>query len=72
MRASSFREVVNRSAVSNRQFARDLGMSPKVVQKWVDRDRIPVEHWIAVITAARKNGFKVTADDLARIAAKRA
>lgn len=47
--------------------ANDIGMSPITVRSWKYRNKIPVEHWPAIVEAAKKRGFVVTADELAGI-----
>lgn len=47
------------------ELAKDLGhATPYRVQKWVARNRIPPDHWRAVVTAASRRGFDLQVDDL--------
>jgi len=40
-------------------------------RQWRNRDAIPPEYWIDVIAAARMRGYPITADLLARLAARK-
>ena len=49
--------------------AADLNLSPGLVQKWAERDKIPASHWNRVVEAAKRRGYwQVTARRLALIA----
>lgn len=70
--AQTFVDVIN-FWPSRPQLAHDLGLTIGQVQKWADRDRIPSEHWNALIEAAGKRGYwQVTLRRLATIAAQSA
>lgn len=50
--------------------AADIGERPATVRKWKQRNRIPSEYWVAVVTAAQARGFAaVTLELLAQLAA---
>lgn len=46
------------------ELAGDIGESHWAVQKWKQRGRIPSDAWPRVISAARRKGKKLSADDL--------
>jgi len=57
---------------SDRQLAEDTGQSEFTVQKWRQRNKISARHWIRIVEAAKKRGFRqVTLALLASIAASR-
>jgi len=53
---------------SSKDLASDLGTSPERTRKWSERNSIPAEWWLSILTTsvARRNGL--TADALAAIA----
>ena len=57
---------------SDAELANDIGEPPTAVQKWRQRNKIPSEHWLKLVRAARRRRFQgVTLASLARIAADR-
>ena len=46
------------------QMADDIGTSHGRVKKWRQRERIPDEYWQDLMSAARRKGKKLSADDL--------
>ncbi len=53
---------------AGREFADDVGVSLNLVNSWKHRNRIPPEHWAAVLDAAWARGIDLVADDLVAIA----
>ncbi len=66
-----FRDVIDACGAAS-VLARALGLQVTTVQKWRDRDSIPVEHWQKVMDVARENGVTVTPEQLLKLAAKNA
>lgn len=48
------------------EMARDIGQKPDTVRKWWG-ERIPNEHWPAVIHAAARKDVTLTADEILRL-----
>jgi hypothetical protein len=46
------------------EMASDTGFPPERVKKWWQRERIPNKHWPEVMSALRRKGKKLSADDL--------
>src|SRR5262245_52825573 len=67
----SFQDVIDACGQAS-VLARLLNLRVSTVQKWRDRDSIPVEHWKAIIEVARRKNRKITVDQLMILAAKRA
>lgn len=53
------------------ELADDLGIDPRTVQKWAERDRIDGDYWFRIVAAAKARRFKLKLEDLARIADRR-
>lgn len=51
--------------------AKLMGMSIATVGAWRTRDRIPVEHWPALMKKCKKKGVVLTADDLLALNTRR-
>ena len=66
---NSFRDVIA-ACGGITEMALAVGAKPSSVEKWKQRDRIPSEYWQSAIEAARARGNLISADMLARIAAK--
>lgn len=49
------------------EFARDVGLKASHVHTMRVRGRIPVEYWPAIIEAAQRRGFDVTAEMLLKM-----
>ncbi len=50
--------------------AEDLGENPVTVRAWAQRNSIPGDRWLLIVSAARRRGIQgVTLEVLARIAA---
>jgi hypothetical protein len=50
--------------------AEAIGVKVETVRKWRQRDSIPSDYWLRLLESARATGKPVTADDLARLAAR--
>lgn len=66
---SSFRDVIA-ACGGVTAMAQSVGAKPASVEKWRQRDRIPSDYWKAAIEAAAERGEMISADELARMAAK--
>jgi len=67
--SNSFRTVIE-LWVSREAMASDIGARASAVSKWWQRDNIPSEWWTRVLAAETAKTGGVTADLLARLAAK--
>lgn len=66
----NFRDVIEQwPDVSS--MAEDIDRKPNLIRKWKERDRIPAETWLGIVKAAERRGYRVTLEDLARLASKR-
>lgn len=52
---------------STRIFAEDIGKNYAQVRKWRTRNRIPSEHWLDVVDAAKKRRIPVNLEMLAQM-----
>ena len=50
--------------------AEDIEVEYNTVQKWKERERIPSEHFQALLDAAKKRRIKLKAEDLIGVAAQ--
>jgi hypothetical protein len=50
--------------------ALDVGEPAQNVRAWKYRRFIPAEHWVRIVGAARRRGYQVTYEHLARLAAE--
>ena len=57
---------------SARVLAEDIGEKTASVHKWRQRNSIPGEKWLAVVSAAEQRGFELNLARLAAIAAAEA
>lgn len=65
----SHTQIVN--AIGVDAIADRTGVKPIGVKRWAQRDRIPPEHWVAVVDIARQNRVRgVTYEQLAILVAK--
>ena len=54
------------------EFAQDIGKKPNLIRKWKERDSIPSDAWLSIISAAQYRGLHgVTAEVLTEIASRR-
>jgi hypothetical protein len=67
----SFRDIIALWP-SPEALADEIGEKGWTVRKWKQRDSIPSGRWLAVIEAAAARGARVTAEEMARIAAREA
>lgn len=54
-----FRDVID-AWPSPAELAGDIGEKLYNVQKWRVRDSIPAKNWDAIVSAAKKRGYRVT------------
>lgn len=66
---TSFRSVVELWP-TREDCASDVGATPPQVSKWHQRDRVPAEWWAPLLTTEKAKAAGVTADLLARLAAR--
>lgn len=46
--------------------AKDLGVDPIVVARWVSRNSIPAKYHFKIVNCAKRRGLKLRFEDLAR------
>lgn len=68
--ANSFRDIIDKWEHTS-TFAADVGVPYERAKAWWRRDRIPGAYFVAVVSAAQRNGFSdVTERALSAIAAR--
>lgn len=65
----SFRSIIDLWG-SREALAADVGAGPWAVRKWLKRDNIPSEWWSALLATEKAKTAGLTADLLARLAAR--
>ena len=65
----SFRDVIALWGTPD-AMAEAIGVNVHTARKWRTRDSIPADWWQRILEVAQADNKPVTADDLARIAAK--
>ncbi len=55
---------------SARALAEDVGEKTASVHKWRQRDSIPGDKWLAIVTAAKQRGYDIDLGALASIASE--
>jgi hypothetical protein len=68
-RIENFRDVVALWG-SPEAMASAIGVKVEAVRKWRQRDSIPSEYWLRIVESAKSTDKPITADDLARLAAR--
>jgi hypothetical protein len=66
---ASFREVIGLWS-SPEAMALDIGAGVAAARKWSQRDRIPAEWWFPVLRSGRVQNAGITAEMLAKLAAR--
>lgn len=65
----SYRDLIDQwPQPSIKTLADDLSVKPNTASKWRQRDKIPPEHWLDLIRAARKRRIPVNESQLVRLA----
>lgn len=68
-RMETFQDVIDLWP-SRAALALDVDATPAQVSKWWQRDSVPGEWWAPIVLAARRRGHKISANQLAQIAAR--
>jgi DNA-binding transcriptional regulator YhcF (GntR family) len=63
----SYRDLIDQWP-SVKTLASDLAVKPNTASKWRQRDKIPPEHWLGLVKAARKRQIRVDESQLVRLA----
>lgn len=66
---TSFRSIIDLWD-SREAMAADVGAGPWAVRKWLKRDNIPSDWWVALLSTDKARSAGLTADLLARLAAR--
>jgi hypothetical protein len=67
--AVSFRSIIELWPTAD-AMAAEIGAGVAAARKWQQRDRIPAEWWSAVLAAPRVKEARITAELLAKLAAR--
>jgi len=65
----SFRSIIDLWPSAD-AMAGEIGAGVAAVRKWAQRDRIPAEWWSAVLAAPRVRKARITAELMAKLAAR--
>ncbi len=60
---NSHRQIIDRWG-NRAAFAREIGVDYQAARGWYDRNSIPSEYWVDVVSAAQKQGFDDVSLDL--------
>jgi hypothetical protein len=66
---ASFRTVIELWPTAD-AMAAEIGAGTAAVRKWSQRDRIPAEWWNAVLATPRVKQARITAEIMAKLAAR--